>query len=594
MAHKLMDEEDEVRHLDFGAWGKLSRFARAHRKPLLGLMAAGLLLAVSESMLPILTAGIVDDAIAEQSGDRLTVYAVFYLALVLFNASLIWFFIRAGGRAATGIANDIRQALFEHLQRLSFSFYDRNPVGWLMSRVTSDTSRMASIIPWFLLDMVWGTAFITMISLMMLLLHWQLALLVMITIPVLFFVTRIFQHKLLHSQRGVRRVNSRITARFNENITGVNTSKALVREQQNLREFAELSGEMFHYAVINKLQSSVYLPLMLAIGSTGTAVTLWYGGIRVGNGLSLGELIAFMQYAALFYIPIQEMSATFTEFQSAQASAERVQGLLETVPEIQDRSDQAYAPLQGRINKISFRHVDFYYNPAEKVLTDFSLEVEQGESVALVGATGSGKSTLVNLLARFYEPRQGSILINGRDYRDYALLDLQSRLGMVLQSPHLFSGSIMENIRYGQLQASDQEVQAAAMQVSADEFIEQLEQGYQTLIGEGGSRLSAGQKQLVSLARAVLADPDVFILDEATSSIDTHSERLIQQGIDKAMQGRISFVVAHRLSTIRSASRILVIHQGQIAEQGNHASLLARRGRYYQLYRNQFAGDDRC
>jgi len=248
-------------------------------------------------------------------------------------------------------------------------------------------------------------------------------------------------------------------------------------------------------------------------------------------------------------------------------------------------------PLQGRINNISFRHVDFYYNPAEKVLTDFSLDVEQGESIALVGATGSGKSTLVNLLARFYEPRQGSILINGRDYRDYALLDLQSRLGMVLQSPHLFSGSIMENIRYGRLQATDQEVQAAARQVSADEFIEQLEQGYQTLIGEGGSRLSAGQKQLVSLARAVLADPDIFILDEATSSIDTHSERLIQQGIDKVMHGRISFVVAHRLSTIRSASRILVIHQGQIVEQGDHASLLGQRGRYYQLYCNQFAGN---
>jgi len=591
MANKLMDEEDEVRRLDFGAWRKLNRFTRSHQQSLLGLMVAGLLLAVSESLLPMLTASIVDNAIGEQSGDLLVVYALLYMALVLFNASLIWFFIRAGGRAATGIANDIRQASFEHLQRLSFSFYDKNPVGWLMSRVTSDTSRMASIIPWFLLDMVWGTAFIIMVSVMMLLLHWQLALLVMITIPILFFVTRVFQRKLLHSQRGVRRVNSRITARFNENITGINTSKALVREQQNLQEFAELSGEMFHYAVINKLQSSVYLPLMLAIGSSGVAVTLWYGGIRVGSGLSLGELIAFMQYAALFYIPIQEMSATFTEFQSAQASAERVQGLLETVPEIQDSSGQVHVPLQGRINNISFRHVDFYYNPAEKVLTDFSLDVEQGESIALVGATGSGKSTLVNLLARFYEPRQGSILINGRDYRDYALLDLQSRLGMVLQSPHLFSGSIMENIRYGRLQATDQEVQAAARQVSADEFIEQLEQGYQTLIGEGGSRLSAGQKQLVSLARAVLADPDIFILDEATSSIDTHSERLIQQGIDKVMHGRISFVVAHRLSTIRSASRILVIHQGQIVEQGDHASLLGQRGRYYQLYCNQFAGN---
>ena len=584
-----MDNESRVQRLDFGAWRKLSRFALPHRKPLLGLMGAGLVLAVSESLLPMLTAGIVDNAIGVQSGDRLAIYAVSYLALVLFNASLIWFFIRAGGRAATGIANDVRQALFEHLQCLSFSFFDKNPVGWLMSRVTSDTSRMASIIPWFLLDMVWGTAFIAMVSLMMLLLHWQLALLVMITIPLLILVTRIFQRKLLHSQRGVRRVNSRITARFNENITGVSTSKALVREQQNLQEFRELSGEMFHYSVINKLQSSVYLPLMLAIGSSGVALTLWYGGIRVGNGLSLGELVAFMQYAALFYIPIQEMSSTFTEFQSAQASAERVQGLLETEPEIQDGSDRAHVPLPGRIHEISFQHVDFYYNPAEKILEDFNLDVKQGESIALVGETGSGKSTLVNLLARFYEPKRGRILINGRDYRDYILLDLQSRLGMVLQSPHLFSGSIMENIRYGRLDATDKEVEEAAGQVNADEFIQQLEQGYQAFIGEGGSRLSAGQKQLVSLARAVLADPDIFILDEATSSIDTHSEHLIQQGIDKVMHGRISFVVAHRLSTIRSASRILVIHKGKIIEQGDHAGLLAQRGSYYQLYQNQFA-----
>ncbi len=587
MTNVLKNEEDNVARLDLGAWRKLSRFARVHRKSLLGLMGAGLLLAVSESLLPMLTANIVDDAIGGQAGDRLVVYGASYLALLLLNATLIWFFIRAGGRAATGIANDIREALFKHLQSLSFSFYDRNPVGWLMSRVTSDTSRMASIIPWFLLDMVWGSAFIIMVSLMMLSLHWQLALLVMTTIPLLILVTRVFQTRLLHSQRGVRRVNSWITARFNENINGINTSKAMVRELLNLQEFRELSSEMFHYAVINKLQSSVYLPLMLAIGSVGVALTLWYGGMRVGNGLSLGELVAFMQYAALFYIPIQEMSSTFTEFQSAQASAERVQGLLETEPEIQDGSDRAQIHLLGRINRISFQHVDFYYNPVEKVVTDFNLDVQQGESIALVGETGSGKSTLVNLLARFYEPKQGRILINDRDYRDYALLDLQSRLGIVLQSPHLFSGSIMENIGYGRLGAGDDEIKAAARQVHADEFIRKLEQGYQTVIGEGGNSLSAGEKQLVSLARAVLADPDIFILDEATSSIDTHSERLIQQGIDQVMRGRISFVVAHRLSTIRSANRILVIQEGEVVEQGDHAGLLARRGGYYRLYQNQ-------
>ena len=588
MTDEAYDEDDEIRRLDFAAWFKLGRFALPHRSALAGLMSAGLVLAISESLLPMITARIVDDALSDSGGDKLVLLGSLYAGLVLFNAILIWFFINAGGIAATGIANNVRRALFDHLQTLSFSFYDKNPVGWLMARVTSDTSRMASIIPWFLLDMVWGTAFVLMISVMMLVIHWQLALLVMMTIPVLVELTRIFQKKLLLSQRGVRRVNSQITAKFNENITGVNTSKALVREAQNLQEFQRLSGAMFQYAVRNKLQASVYLPLMLTIGSVGVAITLWYGGINVGTQLTLGELIAFMQYAALFYIPIQEMSSTFTQFQSAQASAERIQGLLETVPEIRDDQEGQLEALSGPIKTIEFKHVDFYYNPAEKVLTDFNLKVEAGESIALVGATGSGKSTLVNLLARFYEPRSGTILINDRDYRYYPLLGLQSRLGMVLQSPHLFSGSILENIRYGNLDASDDEVRAAARKVQADEFINDMADGYQTVIGEGGSRLSSGQKQLVSLARAVLADPDIFILDEATSSIDTQSERLIQEGIEQVLRGRISFIVAHRLSTIRAASRILVIDKGRIVEQGDHDTLIAVGGRYASLYRNQF------
>ncbi len=583
------DEDESIRPLDTDSWKKLSVHALPQRAALTSMMIAGLILAGTESILPMLTGWIVDDALSGKN-DSLWTNASIYLLLIVVNSSLVWFFIRTAGVAATGVASNIRKAAFEQLQKLSYSFYDRRPVGWLMARLTSDTSKLASIIPWFLLDMVWGVTFIVCISVMMLLINWQLALMVMITVPLLIQITRVFQRKLLQSQRAVRRVNSQMTAAYNENIMGVRTSKALVREQQNLQDFQNLSTDLYKHSVRNRLQAAVYLPLMLSIGSIGVAITLWYGGISTQGSLSLGDLVAFMQYAALFYIPIQEMSETFTQFQSAQASAERVQGLLETEPEISDTSEgfDKLDDLTVPIESICFRDVDFFYDASTPVLEGFNLLVNKGDTIALVGATGSGKSTIVNLVARFYQPCSGMISINDVDYRRFPLIKLQSKFGIVSQTPQLFSGSIMENIRYGRLQASDEEIYAVAEQVSAITFINRLDDGFNTMIGEGGSKLSTGQKQLISLARAMLANPDVFILDEATSSIDTETEQLIQKAIEQAFQGRISFVVAHRLSTIRSANKILVIDNGKIIEQGNHAQLLAKRDRYYQLYQNQF------
>ena len=317
--------------------------------------------------------------------------------------------------------------------------------------------------------------------------------------------------------------------------------------------------------------------------------------------MTLGTMVAFMQYAAFFYIPIQELAARFTELQAAQASAERLQSLLDTEPEIADSPEvreriaqHAGGPgapddHEAQITEIIFEHVSFGYAKGGEVLHDFNLTVTAGQSVALVGATGSGKSTIVSLLARFYEPTAGVIRINGRDYRERSLGWLQSQLGIVLQAPHLFSGTIRENIRYGRLSATDEEVTAAAQLVNADDFITQLDDGYATDVGEGGTRLSMGQKQLVSLARAVLANPQIFIMDEATSSIDTETERLIQDGIERLLTGRISFIIAHRLSTVRSADRILVIEKGRIVEGGTHAELIGQRGHYHQLYTRQFA-----
>ncbi len=593
-AELLEDKVDPS--LDFALWAWVLRFARPYRRALIWLALAGIVLAIADVCLPLITKWIIDDATTPEGGGRILALSLLYLGLVGVISGMIWIFIIFAGRAATGMAYDIRRAAFAHLQALSFSFYDERPVGWLMARLTSDCSRFSSIIPWCLLDLVWGSSFLTGICVVMLLLDWRLALLVMTIIPLLAVISLIFQKKLIRSQRLVRKTNSQLTASFNEGIMGVRTTKALVREEQNLGEFQGLSTRMYDHSVRNMLQAAVYLPLVMTLGGLGVGLALWRGGLDLGPGaeISLGTLVAFMQYAALLYIPIQEMAARFTEFQAAQASAERVQTLLDVLPEITDTPEAISGDgYLTRIETIEFRQVSFAYRGGEKVLDRFDLRVEAGECIALVGPTGSGKSTIVSLVSRFYEPTGGTIALNGRDYRYLRLDWLQSNLGIVQQTPHLFRASIRENIRYGRLEASDEEVRAAASQVNAEKFIAGLEEGYDTDVGENGNALSTGQKQLVSLARAVLADPQIFILDEATSSVDTETEQLIQAGIERVLEGRISFIIAHRLSTVRRADRIIVIDHGRILEEGDHEELLRRRGHYHNLYLRQFADEAR-
>jgi ATP-binding cassette subfamily B protein len=355
--------------------------------------------------------------------------------------------------------------------------------------------------------------------------------------------------------------------------------------------------------VRNALQSALYLPVILTLGSVATGIALAAGGLEVvGGTISIGTLLAFMQYTRHFFDPIQELGHWFAEMQMAQASAERVMGLVEAVPDIQDSADvrQAIAANAGpredgvaedggrdEIGKIAFRDVGFAYPEGERVLDGFDLEVNAGETIALVGPTGGGKTTIVSLLCRFYEPTEGQILLDGTEYRERGLHWLQSNLGIVLQQPHLFQGSVADNIRYGRLDATDGEIEAAARLVGAHEFVAELEAGYATDVGEGGNRLSTGQKQLVSFARAILAEPRILVMDEATSSIDTETERRIQRGLARVLAGRTSFVIAHRLSTIRSADRILVIEKGHVVEEGTHRELLARHGRYHDLYTRQ-------
>lgn len=607
-AHRFEEEEFQGQ-LNLGIWRDLIRKARGHRRYIIALMVLASVLAGVDVSFTLVIGRVIGDLEAGSPRARWIDWVGVYLGLILVFATFVRIFIWLGGKISTGVAHDIRQRAFERLQELSFSFYDRRPVGWLVTRLTSDCDRLSRILAWGVLDIVWGSLFLVLIAITMLLVHWQLGLIVLTVVPPLAIISVVYQRRLLRTSRQVRKTNSTITAAYNEAIMGVRTTKALVRERDNLREFQGLTGRMFSQSVHNAVLSAQYLPLVLALGAAGEGLALWFGGRGViAEIIELETLYVFFAFAGLFFMPVQELARALAELQAAQAAAERVLGLLDTQPDIQDspavraRLEQyadpadrpAGAAIDGhpdRIETIEFANVDFAYNKGQRVLDAFHLRVERGQTIALVGPTGGGKSTIVSLLCRFYEPTGGQVRINGVDYRDRSLHWLQANLGIVLQTPHLFSGTIRENIRYGRLDATDDEVAQAARLVNAHTFIRQMDGGYDAPVGEQGTNLSTGQRQLISFARAVLADPQVFVMDEATSSVDTETEKLIQQGLHRVLAGRISFIIAHRLSTIRSADRILVIRDGRIAESGNHHELIARRGEYYQLYTNQFTAE---
>jgi ATP-binding cassette subfamily B protein len=582
------DEEDPQHHrVDAALWRRILVHAKPFTGATAGLVLIGIVLAATHVALPWITGAVINNAIFER-GNRLWLYAVLYVSIVVFMACLVQCFIRLAGTLATGVAYNLRRAAFAHLQQLSFSYYDNRPAGWLMARMTSDCDRISDILPWALLDGVWGTAFMSGIAGVMFWMNWRLALAVLSIVPPLSLITVVYQQRLVRSQRRARSVNSRITAAFNEGITGVRTTKAFVREEENLREFRIRTQEMFGHSLRNALYGAVYLPIAISLGATGVALAMWRGGLlSLGGRLPFGDLVVFMQYAGLFHIPIQELAERFTGLQAAQVSAERLQSLLDAEPDIRDSPDVPTLA-EARIREVAFERVRFAYKKGEQVLWDFDLKIGTGESVALVGETGSGKSTVAKLLCRFYEPVEGTVYINGVDYRQRSLHWLQSNIGVVLQEPHLFSGTILENIRYGRLNASDAEVKAVARTVGASRFIENFADGYRTEVGEGGNRLSTGQKQLIALARALLANPQILVLDEATSSVDTETEREIQAAIEAVLKGRISLIIAHRLSTIRSATRILVLDHGRVVEEGTHSNLLQRAGPYARLYSQQF------
>lgn len=594
------DDDSFNTGMDLHLWRKLLSYALHYRKEVIILATCAFFTAVAEIAFPLITKGVIDTVAADGLDADLSQYAALYGAFTLLLGLSISGFIWYGGKIRTHVAHDIRMDGFCNLQRLSFSYYDFRPVGWLMARMTSDCERLSNILAWGMLDLVWSCTMMLGIAIAMLFMDLTLGLIVLSVLPVLAWVSLNFQHRILSSARIVRKTNSRITGTYNESIMGVQTSKAFVKEAENLKKFGGLTDQMHSASVINLVQAALYLPLVLTLGSVAIGLTLVFGGLEVVWGtITAGTLVAFLTYARHFFEPIEQLAHWFAEMQMAQASAERIMSLVMAESEIKDSEEvieamkqdkTANAAIDGhadQINRIAFEDVSFSYDVGDSVLNNIDLDIHQGETLAIVGSTGGGKSTLVSLLCRFYEPTTGKISIDGVDYRNRSLHWLQSNLGIVLQSSHIFGGSIIDNIRYGNLNATDEDIFHAAKRAGGHAFIEALEDGYQTSVGEGGSKLSAGQKQLISFARAILADPKILIMDEATSSIDTETEQQIQQGMDALLSGRIAVVIAHRLSTIRNADRILVIEHGEIAEQGSHEELMVIQGRYYKLYIQQ-------
>lgn len=594
------EEQEYKKPFSFQVWAKMLPFFKPYKKYFVITIGLNLLLAGIDVLVPLFQSYAIDHFIVPDTLDGIFHFAGVYIGLIVLQTIFVYVSVHAATTIEMCVGKDLKWAQFEHLQTLSFSYYNTTPVGYIHARVMSDTLKIAGMTAWGLVDMFWAFVYVISVFGIMLLLNWKLALIIMLIVPCIALLTVYFQNKILHWNRKVRKINSQITNAYNEGITGVRTSKSMVVEGDNQKNFFKITKNMHQAAIHSARLNAIYIPTILLFSSIACAIVLERGGYMVQEELlQLGTLSVFISYAVVIFEPIQQLARLLADLISCQANIERVTDLLEQEPnvcdspEVEEKYGDMFHPKKENWEEIqgdiTFEDVSFRYpDGKEYVLEHFNLHVPAGTNVAIVGETGAGKSTLVNLLGRFFEPTRGRILIDGKDYRLRSQLWLHSQIGYVLQNPHLFSGTLYDNIRYGRLDATDEEVREAAKQVSADVVAEKLEHGYESDVGESGGRLSTGEKQLISFARAILAKPRIFVLDEATASIDTRTEQLIQQATDHLLKGHTSFVIAHRLSTIRKADVILVVKDGKIIEQGTHKELLQVKGYYYELYSRQF------
>ncbi len=593
------EEEFITKKLSVSIWSKIISLLTNHKKELYLLFFFMILVAVCDVAFPLLNRYALEQFVDKGFElSSLFTFVLVYGGFILSQCVFIFQFFYWAGRVELRFSKLVRMKAFKKLQELSFSYFDKTANGWILARMGNDIGKLAEIISWGLMDMIWGFALMLFVSIVMLVVNWKLALIVLTVVPIMAFLSVWFQDKIHEKQREIRRQNSLITAAYAEGITGAKTSKTLVLEEKNIEDFNKLTHTLKEKSIKSAWYSALFVPLIVGLGSFASGALLWSGGsMAINSIIEVGTLVLFVQYATQFFDPLRQISHLLSSMQMAQTSAERVLSLLASEPTVVDSDEvikkygtiwepryENYEPIVG---DIEFKNVSFHYNENQPILKDFNLKVKSGDMVALVGETGGGKSTIVNLLCRFYEPIDGEILIDGVDYRKRSIGWLHNSLGYVLQTPYLFDETIIDNVRYGNKDISEETVIKCCQIVNADSFIQELDHGYSTRVGEGGNKLSSGQKQLISFARALCCDPRILILDEATSSVDSENEEIIQKAIAKVMENRTSFVVAHRLSTIVNADKIIVVDNGLIIEEGTFNQLMDLKGRFYDLYLTQ-------
>ena len=592
--------ENKIAHLPYFGIPKLLPYLKPYAVMIIVMIFFGLAGTATDIVIPLFQKYAINNYIARSVTDGIAVFVLAYIAVILIQAVVNLISTYLCCKVELYVGRDMKQKSFEHLQTLSFSYFNRNNTGYVHARVMSDTDRIGTLVSWGLMDVVWNLSYVVGAIGTMLVINFKLGLLILIIVPIAIVISAFFQRKLVTFQRQIREENSKITSRFSEGITGAAAIKTLTIEDKMYREFCEQTGKMRRVSVKSAHFNSLFGSTLSFLAYTGLALVLWRGGIITAEGvMEIGTLSVFMTYALGIMSPVQFLVGTLTNLIGAQVNIERISSLMETESDVKDSPEvirkygdtfsprrEAWEMLRG---DIEFRDVSFIYPDGEELVLDhFDLKIPAGTNVAIVGETGAGKSTLVNLVCRFFEPTEGQVLIDGRDARERSQLWLHSNIGYVLQTPHLFSGTIRDNLRYGNPTATDEEIMAALRTVSAEGIIERLPEGLDSEAGEGGANMSTGEKQLLSFARAILADPRILILDEATSSVDTETEKVIQDAINTVISGRTSFIIAHRLSTIVDSDVILAVRGGKIVESGTNRELMKKGGYYSMLYRRQF------